>query len=175
MKKLTRSTRTILTAGLVLAVSLIGHFPAAGQEQDGPLRIVAVNLTAQEEDRPPAAGTTAPISRPGDVIEYRIAFTNTTSGPIQDVVFDDPVPEGLVYVLGSAGAEREDVDVQFSIDGGESYQQSPEIEVQEATGLVRRPAPAERYTHVRWTVTGVVPGGEVVRAVFRARIAGGSS
>jgi uncharacterized repeat protein (TIGR01451 family) len=175
MKKLTRTNRKILTAGLVMIASINGVSALAGQEQEGPLRIVALNLTAQAEGRSPAEGSDAPASRPGDVIEYRISFTNTTSGAVRDVVFDDPVPQGLVYVLGSAGSERDDVQVEFSIDGGGSYQSTPEIEVQEATGTVRRPAPAERYTHVRWTVLGVVPAGEAVQAVFRARIAGGSA
>ena len=174
MKRPTQVIRKILSSGLALAVILCGPTAAVGQEQPGPLQVVAVNLTAQQQGRSTEAGADAPVSRPGDVIEYRLSFSNNTQGPVRDVVFDDPVPAGMVYILGSAGADRADVQVQFSIDGGESYQSSPEIEVQEPTGIVRRPAPPERYTHVRWTVTGVVAAGDVVGAVFRARITGGS-
>jgi uncharacterized repeat protein (TIGR01451 family) len=175
MKRLTRSNPAKLITSLAMAAALFGAMPAEAQEDSGPLRIVAVNLTAQAENRAPPEGGGAPVSRPGDVIEYRLSFTNNTDGPVRDLVFDDPVPEGLVYVLGSAGAERDDVATQFSIDGGATYDPEPEIEVQEAGATVRRPAPAERYTHVRWIVAGAVSVGEQVQALFRARIAGGSS
>lgn len=174
MKKFTRSIQAMLITALALTASALGPAPAPAQENPGPLRIVAVNLTAQAESRAPAEGTNAVVSRPGDVVEYRLSFTNSTAGPIRDVVFDDPIPDGMVYVLGSAGGDRDDVAVEFSIDGGASYDPNPEIEVQEAEGAVRRPAPAERYTHVRWNILGAVPAGEEVQAVFRARIEGGS-
>jgi uncharacterized repeat protein (TIGR01451 family) len=173
MKTLTRSISATVTWSLLLSVGLF--FPDTVSAQDGSegLRIAAVNLTALEQGREPEEGARAPISRPGDVIEYRLAFTNTRAGAIRDLVFDDPIPQGLVYVLGSAGAERDDALVEFSIDGGATYGVAPEIEIQEAGRTVRIPAPPDRYTHIRWIVQGAVAPGEEVRAVFRATIGGG--
>jgi uncharacterized repeat protein (TIGR01451 family) len=173
MKTLTRSIRAMSTLGLLISSAAFLSAPVDAQENPEALRIVALNLTAQDEGRTPEEGADAPVSRPGDVIEYRLSFTNTATGLIRDVVFDDPIPPGLVFVVGSAGAEREGVVVEFSIDGGSTYHSSPEIEVEEGGRTVRRPAPPERYTHVRWTVQGSVAAGEEVRALFRARVAGG--
>ena len=172
MKKHTRSSQPMLFTALLVAATISATATVSAQENPGPLSIVAMNLTAQADGRTPAEGTNVMVSRPGDLIEYRLSFTNNTTGSVRDVVFDDPIPEGLVYVAGSAGAEREDVSVEFSIDGGSSYDANPVIEVQEAGAMVRRPAPPDRYTHVRWNVLGAVSVDEEVQAVFRARIAG---
>jgi len=173
MNTLTRPGNATLIWGLTL-ISLAFLFPpVAAQETATGLRIVALNLTAQEEGRATPEGADAPASRPGDLIEYRLSFTNTREGAVGNVVFDDPIPVGLVYVEGSAGAEPENVVVEFSIDGGDSYTANPEIEVEEAGERVRRPAPAEAYTHVRWTVQGTLAPGEEVRAVFRVRVSAG--
>ena len=173
MKTLTRPINALVTLGLLLASAAFSFQSAAAQENPGGLRIVAENLTAVAEGRVAEEGADAPISRPGDVIEYRLSFTNTSEGPIRDVVFDDPLPSGLVYVDGSAGAERQGVLVEFSIDGGASYTPNPEIEVEEAGETLSKPAPVELYTHVRWTVQGTVAPGEEVQALFRAGVAGG--
>jgi len=158
--------------GVALALLLPPGSSVEAQDDPSPLRIVALNLTAQEEERSAEEGTGSPVSKPGDVIEYRISFTNHTGGSLRDVVFDDPIPAGLVYVEASAGAERSDVMVDFSIDGGASYSPAPEVDVQEGGGWVTKPAPTDRYTHVRWTLRQSVGPGEEVRATFRARIIG---
>jgi uncharacterized repeat protein (TIGR01451 family) len=160
---------------LVLAFTAMPTRALADQDPPEALRIVAVNLTAQAEGRTPPEGSDTPESRPGDRIEYRISFTNVTDGPVRDVVFDDPIPQGLVFVLGSAGAGRADVVVEFSIDGGATYTPNPEVEIRREGQTVRVPAPAERYTHVRWRVQEAVAPGEEIQARFQAVIAGTTS
>jgi len=163
-----------LVLRLVLSMVMVAiPATASGQEEPQALTILAVNLTAQEDERPldPASGQ--PPSRPGDVIEYRLQFTNPTAGILQDVVFDDPIPQGLVYLPGTASAEGDGVAVEFSIDGGASYSPDPQVEVEEGGRTLRRPAPADLYTHVRWTVQRPIAVGEGVGATFRARITGG--
>ena len=107
-----------------------------------------------------------------DVIEYRLTFTNHQDGPVSDVVLNDPIPEGLVFVPGSVTGSRADLLIEYSIDGGSSWSERPEVDVDVAGQSERRPAPAEAYTHVRWTVTGAVNPGAQVTARFRARVAG---
>ena len=71
MRTLTRPKSAAMTWGLVLT-SLAFLFPAAAAQEDtGGLRVVAVNLTDQEDGRTAEEGADAPVSRPGDVIEYR--------------------------------------------------------------------------------------------------------
>lgn len=126
----------------------------------------AVNLTAQAsgENRPGS------VAMPGDVLEYRLVFTNRTEGPVRNIVFTNPIPEGTRYIGGTADADRTNVQVEFSIDEGASYSTSPMIVVVEAGEQVRRPAPPEMYTHMRWTVRDSVPVREQVTAHYRLRV-----
>lgn len=145
--------------------------PARAQEAPAALVIEAINLTASAEGRAQESDRDSAPSRPGDVIEYQLLFTNTGTSEVRDVVLDDPIPAGLVYLGGSAGSDWTDVRIEFSIDDGVTYSTSPEIEVEVAGVVERRPAPPEHYTHIRWTMLGTVASGSQVRAHFQAQIA----
>lgn len=160
--------------GLIIGLALLASTLPASAQVDEPqaLVITASNVTAQAAGRDDAnSGSTVP----GDVIEYQLTFTNITDGAVSDVVLNDPVPQGLVFVLGSVTASREDVRVEYSIDGGSNWSAQPTVQVQEAGQTVTRPAPADAYTHVRWIITGEVNQGAQVNARFRARVAGGAN
>jgi uncharacterized repeat protein (TIGR01451 family) len=157
--------------GIFLALGLLTAAQSASAQVAEPqaLIIEAENVTARSDDR---AGNPEAASVPGDVIEYRLTFTNHQDGPVSDVVLNDPIPSGLVFVPGSVTGSREDLVIEYSIDDGASWSPRPEVEVEGPGGVERRPAPAEAYTHVRWTVTGSVNPGAQVTARFRARVAG---
>ena len=165
-----------MISGAILACELVVGFLAAvpvsgiAQEHSDSLRVVAVNLTAKVERRQTPEGAEAPRSRPGDLIEYRLLFINTAEMEVRDVEFFGPIPGGLVYLVGSAGGSPPNVAVDFSIDGGGTYEAEPEVEGQVNGRTVLLPAPAESYTHIRWTVQGTVYPGEEIPAAFRARI-----
>jgi hypothetical protein len=80
------------------------------------------------------------------------------------------VPAGLRYVAGSARADRPNVLIEFSIDSGRTYSARPEIEDVVNGQKVRRPAPPERYTHVRWTDRGWVRSKSQVAAEFTVQL-----
>ena len=105
----------------------------------------------------------------GDVVEYRLVFTNVTGEPVNNIQFTDPLPEGMHYLQGTAGANREDVDVEFSLDGGTSYSELPMVEVVVDGRTEQRPASPEDYTDIRWTVHGEVQPDARVAAVFQVR------
>lgn len=151
---------------VTLAVALVApRFAVAQVQGSQALVITAHNVTAET-----ASGReNKAVARPGDEIRYSLVFTNVTRGTVNNVQFVDPLPQGLVYVLGSAKAQQP-VRVEYSIDGGKSYWAQPMIEMVEDGKKVEKPAPRERYTHVRWTVLGpVAPGGQVM-AEFRAQV-----
>lgn len=157
--------------GMIIAIAALalGAPLHAQVAEPQALTITAHNVTAEADERPEI---TSGVSRPGDVIEYRLTFTNLTGGVISDVVLNDPIPDGLVFVPGSVRISREDLLVEYSIDDGASWSENPVVQV-ETTGInPTQPAPAEAYTHVRWTVTGDVNPGAQVMARFRARVAG---
>jgi hypothetical protein len=79
----------------------------------------------------------------------------------------------MIFVHGSAGADWPSVQLEYSIDDGESWAESPEIEVVLEDGsMERRPAPPEMYTNVRWTLQGVIAPGAKIEAAYRTRVTG---
>jgi hypothetical protein len=92
-----------------------------------------------------------------------------TAGPVKNIQFVDPIPSGMVYVLGSATSSPR-VHVEYSIDGGHSYAAQPTISVVEGGKPVQSPAPAGRYTHIRWTVVGLLARGAQVAVEFQGRV-----
>jgi uncharacterized repeat protein (TIGR01451 family) len=167
-----------LLALLALALSVV--IPAAVQAQakaSPALVVTAQNLMAADaRHRALAArGGDSAAVMPGDVVRYQLHFTNVTGAAIRGVVFNNPLPAGLRYDAGSAAADRDDVAIEFSIDGGKRYAAQPMVEVEVDGQRVERPAAPELYTHVRWTVKGQVLPGAQVRAEFRARLAAGET
>jgi len=158
-------------AALTLLLVAAGRGAAQNPPADA-LVVTAQNLMAGDERHQDwvAKGGAASDVLPGDVIRYSLRFTNTQEQAVQNVVFSNPVPQGLRYVPESAAADAPNVAITFSIDGGRTYSAQPMIEVVENGERRNVPAPARMYTHVRWTVDGwVQPGGQVT-AEFRAEL-----
>lgn len=159
--------RLIGSAAMALA-GLTAVATAQRAEPRQALVMTAHNLSAGDA-RPSDA------LRAGDVVRYRLVFTNVTALPVRTVEFTDPVPAGLRYVAGSAGADRSDVTITFSIDGGVTYSPHPMVEEIVEGERVLKPAPLERYTHIRWRVRGSVEPGAQVTAEFRATLPGAAA
>ena len=128
--------------GIIIGFGLLLlALPASAQvAEPQALTIVAENVTARSAERTELDEGTA---RPGDVIEYRLTFTNHQDGPVTQVVLNDPIPVGVVFVPGSVTASREDLRVEYSIDSGATWSTDPKVEAEEAGEMVLRPAPAE--------------------------------
>jgi uncharacterized repeat protein (TIGR01451 family) len=145
---------------------------AQGTAAPRPLVVTAENLMSGDSQHRAAAsrGRDAAELMPGDVVRYRLTFTNVTPHAVKSVVFDNPLPAGLHYQGGTATADRDQAAIQYSIDGGKSYSAQPMIEVEVDGKRVQRPAPTDMYTHIRWSVPGSVLPGAVVHAEFRAQL-----
>jgi len=165
-------------ASVLLAVALALAAPglALGQEADSPkpLVVTAVNLmagNAQHQDYE-AGGGDPDALLPGDVVRYELQFTNLTSDSVRQIVFQNAVPAGLEFVDESAGADRGDISVEFSIDGGATYTATPMEEIVFEGQTVLQPAPPETYTHIRWTLSGWLQPQAELTAEYRARLPG---
>jgi uncharacterized repeat protein (TIGR01451 family) len=155
----------LLLVGMLSVVVALPRTAAAQAQAPKALVITAHNVTAEA-----ASGRKNPtLARPGDVIRYALVFTNVTAGPVKNIQFVDPLPKGLVYVLGSATADQP-VRLEYSIDGGKSYTAQPMIDVVENGNKVEKAAARELYTHIRWTVLGSLAPGAKVIAEFRAQV-----
>lgn len=148
-----------------LATPLAAQTPRATE----PLVITAENRTAAAEAARGAPRGDTKV-RGGDVVRYRLAFTNTAGRAIRDVVLSDPIPAEMRFVAGSARIERTDARLEFSADGGKSWSAEPTETVVVDGRAVTRPVPAERYTNVRWTVAGPLAPAATVVAEFDARM-----
>ncbi len=148
--------------------------PVVAQENEGPRALVieAENLMAGDARHQALSerGGDANAIYPGDVIHYRLVFTNITDVAVRRVEFNDPLPAGLRYMGESAAADRDDVVIDYSIDGGATFSIQPMIEEIIDGVQVRKPAPPDRYTHIRWRIDGWVQPGAQVTAEFRAKL-----
>ncbi|MBI5845278.1 MAG: hypothetical protein HZB23_11485 [Deltaproteobacteria bacterium] len=104
---------------------------------------------------------------PGDEIIYSVSFRHVSDKPAEKVVLDNPVPEHMIYVPGSA--EGRDTSITFSVDGGKTYHPEKDLRVKKADGTYR-PAMPEDYTGVRWTLKKAVRPGEKGRVSFKAKL-----
>ncbi len=166
-----KQTTRILLAALAL---LLAAAPARAQQgapraTQNALVVAAENRTAAAEQAGGAARRDD-RARPGDVIRYRLTFTNVAGRPVRGVVLSNPLPGGMRFVAGSVQASRQDARAEYSTDGGRTFSAQPMEEVTEDGRTVRRPAPPEKYTHVRWTVDGTVAEGATVTAQYEARV-----
>lgn len=154
----------------LLVLLFLAAVPAAAQQgaPAGPFQVTAQNRTAAELA---ARGTPRRDDRvrPGDVVRYRLAFTNPQRTPVRPVLAN-PIAPGMAFVAGSARTARTDARTEYSIDGGKTYSAQPMETVVVNGRPVRRAAAPEKYTHVRWTVGGFVAPGATVVAEFDARV-----
>jgi uncharacterized repeat protein (TIGR01451 family) len=87
---------------------------------------------------------------PEDVIRYELTGINDGNGAAKSLVLTQPIPSGTKYEIGTA--TNGNYDVVYSIDGGETFVANPTIELTYLDGTKEVvPAPAEFYTHVKWT------------------------
>ena len=147
---------------LLALVLLALAAPAVAQQQ--ALVLSAQNRTAVASKRADLA------VRPGDLVRYKLTFTNVAGRQVRGVALANPLPQGMRFVAGSASSTRNDARLEYSIDGGRSFSVQPMVDVVVDGRTVRQPAPPEQYTHVRWTVDGWVAPGATVVAEFDARL-----
>jgi uncharacterized repeat protein (TIGR01451 family) len=168
------ATLRTLIIGLTLVSAVVttaqAQNAAAGAERQSPLVMSATNQTAAAE-----AARGAPRAdrhtRPGDVLRYKLTFTNNVGQPVRGMTFTSPLASGLQFEAGSSKANRDDARVAYSADGGSTYSQQPMEEVVIEGKRVKRPIDPTRYTHVRWTVDGWLAPEAAVVAEYSARLA----
>jgi len=102
----------------------------------------------------------------GDEVHYTVRVHNPGKVAVDTIVVTKRLPFGVHYLRGSATGPA--AEVQFSIDGGETYA-TPETLARAAGGGKKGPRkPLEKdYTHVRWVLRK--PLGPASTALLRFR------
>lgn len=104
----------------------------------------------------------------GDELRYTITFTNLADETVapNSIVVTNPIPESTEYIEGSAfgsGAE-----VEFSVDGGQSFAPSAGLTMRDAEGE-RNALPGD-YTTIRWHYGPPLQSGQQSHVFFRVRM-----
>lgn len=130
---------------------------------------VAVKITAQKkvveyvDGKPVTKLVDAKNVIPGDTIVYTIKATNNGNSQVGNIVLVDPLPEGVVYLPGTATGREQ---LSLSTDNGATYTPAEEF----GDGTTPRKASVETSpTHLRWIVD-LLPAGESVAFEFQARV-----
>ena len=88
---------------------------------------------------------------PGQVMEFRIVFTNNGDSNVSGIKVVDPIPNNTRFIGDSHSADVQAL-FEVSIDGGESFEPEPvkRLETQADGSQKEVIIPPEQYTHVRW-------------------------
>ena len=108
----------------------------------------------------------------GDVLRYRLMGKNEGDRPIKNLTLNQPIPKGTVFVLKSAKtASNQAAQLTYSIDDGHTFVAAPVVQVKLPNGTVEtRPAPAEAYTHIRWSLPGLLAAKAPVNAEYQVNV-----
>jgi uncharacterized repeat protein (TIGR01451 family) len=104
--------------------------------------------------------------KPGDLIEYRVVYTNRTQAPLSDVVADLPLPEGLEY---QPKTTRPAASALAAVKGG-AFGREP-LTRPGANGQPE-PVPYSEYRQLRWPL-GQIAAGAKAQVSARARVSSG--
>ncbi|MCG8392360.1 MAG: hypothetical protein MI745_04695 [Pseudomonadales bacterium] len=154
---------------LFLSILLFGVMSAVHAE--GPLTsemetyLVSTNKNGQETLSP------AEQASPGDIIEYRLIYTNEADQPLSGLVITGPIPANTEYLEKSA---RTEVPASFtvSIDDGNTFEQEPVTRTK--AGDDGQPqnvtvSPSD-YTQVRWQPKGSLQPDQVQEYRYRVKV-----
>ncbi|MBN4003176.1 hypothetical protein [Nostoc sp. LPT] len=109
------------------------------------------------------------VVRPGDVLRYTLSGENKSDRPVKNLIFNQPIPKGMVYVLNSTNVAN-NAKVIYSIDGGRSFVENPTIKVTLPSGKVEtKLAPAIAYTHIRLQIPSLAAK-TTIKATYQTQV-----
>jgi uncharacterized repeat protein (TIGR01451 family) len=137
----------------------------------GPLLTTTVvellDVTADSDGRERRQFVPADRIRAGDEVYYTIRVQNPGRASVGNVVVTKQLPFGMHYVRSSAVGPA--AQIEFSVDGGESFGPAADLQVH-ASGQPSRRARVEDYTHVRWRLRSPLAPGATALLRFRATL-----
>lgn len=108
----------------------------------------------------------APNARPGDLIEYRVAFENQGRAGVKNLLATLPIPNGTVFQNGSAHPES----ALASLDGRAFSPMPLKRIIKTPQGDKQVLVPLSEYRALRWRLESLAPG-QTIRVSARVRVA----
>jgi uncharacterized repeat protein (TIGR01451 family) len=106
----------------------------------------------------------------GEVVSFTINSVNEGSAPAHEYRAVGQIPQGTIFVAGSALGDNT-VQVRYSIDGGQEFSPSPTINEKQTDGTIKKvAAPISRYTQVRFEWADPLAAGGKLMASYQVRV-----
>lgn len=110
------------------------------------------------------------VVQPGDVIRFTLTGKNDGNKSAKSLNFTQPIPQKMMYSLNTAMTNGA-ANITYSIDQGKTFVATPMVKVSLSNGKVEeRPAPADKYTHVRWNFNQELPPNASVKATYEVKV-----
>ena len=168
-----RSVRLPLVALVVVALGGVGAAFArkhlAGAKSARPEVKVMLSGTVERGEETLSLDKVESV-KPGELLQWHIASINEGDGAAREYKAVGHIPEGTVFVAGSAAGEGSST-VTYSIDGGKTFSTQPIVEERQPDGSVKRaPAPVSMYTDVRYEWKDELAAGGRLNASYKVRV-----
>lgn len=146
---------------IFLTIILLGlAVQSFAQQSDGISSVLEVYRITMNDDGEETATETTEVT-PGDLIEYRLTYTNNLGNSISQLMPVLPIPVGMEFVLESANPNAEGASLSNT---GNTFQGLP------LTRQVRQPdgttteelVPSREYRRLRWLVPSLETGEQVI-------------
>ncbi len=156
-------TPMLARAFCAAAATMIAAAPLAAA---GPLTMTTRMMLEQRSAAADGSVKTrlVPATRavPGDRITVVLAYRNTGTAPIANLVLANPVPQNVAFRGAAAGTVAPDVSVD-----GKTFGSLDTLRVTTPDGATRAAA-ATDVTHVRWRLSSPVSAGQGGELAFQA-------
>jgi uncharacterized repeat protein (TIGR01451 family) len=152
-----RSSRGLALLTSCIVTCFTGHATAAGAASP-LLSVMSASLVTQVDGHEELRSADA--SRPGDLLQYTLRYTNASARPLQGIVATLPVPpQGMSFVPGTALPAV----IEASLDG-RNYAPVPLMRIVRLPDGTERQqeVPAQEYRFLRWNIGTLQPGATVV-------------
>lgn len=148
-------------SGSVLAQPAVGIAQNVKPHEHIQLRLAAEKqvLTKDQQGKQSLKWQPLPgqaVVRPGDILRYTLTGENKSDRPLKNLILNQPIPKGMVYVLKSVDIANKEAKITYSIDGGRNFGENPTVKVTLPDGKVAlQSAPATAYTNIRLQVPSI--------------------
>jgi uncharacterized repeat protein (TIGR01451 family) len=156
------------SAGTQVAQNILQQ-PKVNLHLDAELQVVKKDAQGQEVRSWVATDNTIQV-KPGNLLRFSVSAHNEGSKAAQNFAVTQPIPKGTVFVLNSA-ADSSAAAVTYSIDAGNSFVAQPMVKVTQPDGtVVEKPAPAEAYTHIRFSANAPLAATARTKATYQVAV-----
>ena len=156
--------------GLIAALSWLGGGISQAAGPDVKVHLMGIHQPAGTPEAKWASLSDKTKVAPGDRILYKIQLANRGDREASHASALGPIPAGTAYVAGTASTSP-GLRIDYSVDGGKSFSSSPTITLTGKDGKPQVvPAPADRYTTVRWTWNTPLPAGAEANVSYQVQV-----